>query len=508
MQRSRMQNAKRNIAGGLFNHLISILSTFCTRTVLIYSLGSLYAGLSTLFSSILSILNLAELGFGSAMVFSMYEPIAKGDTEQVNALLNLYKRIYHVIGCVVLGLGLCFIPFLPKMIRGEVPPGTNLYVLYAINLVNTVLGYLLFAYRSALFSADQRGYLNNLIISVTSVIVNVLQVCILIFLHDFYLYFLVLPIMTGIKNIWTYSVTRKLYPDYNCEGEVSAEEKKNIRGRVAGVFVEKLCTVSRNSFDSIIISSFLGLTMLTRYSNYYTILGAVSGMTGAITQALTSSIGHSMVMESREKNYADFLSIQLLYMWICAFCTVCMYCLFQPFVKLWVGESLMLDQGVMTLFCIYFFTAKMGNVCFAYRQAAGLWGSDKVRPLVEACSNLVFNILLARFFGVGGVLISSILGLIFLNTLWGSRVLFKKYFVDQKQRFYLLRIAYYGVVTLIACAAASLVCGWIPFEGMVGILLRFMVCVISAVTILPLLFCRMPEFQNTIRLAKRMLHLK
>ena len=150
MPRTRTQNAKRNIAGALLYRVVALLSTFVTRTVIVYLMGAAYAGLSSLFSAVLQILSLAELGFGSAMVFSMYKPIAEGNAREVNALLNLYKRIYRVIGAAVVVIGLLFIPALPVMIRGEVPPGISLYALYLINLANTGVSYFLFAYESSL----------------------------------------------------------------------------------------------------------------------------------------------------------------------------------------------------------------------------------------------------------------------------------------------------------------------------------------------------------------------
>ena len=153
---SRTLNAKRNMLASLINRIVSMLLPFVTRTIFIYSLGSLYLGLNSIFSSVLSVLSLAELGVGTAMVYSMYKPIANGDAETVCALLNLYRKIYRIIGAVILVLGLAFTPFLPHIIKGAVPADINLYVLYFINLFSTVVSYFLFAYKNSLLTASQR----------------------------------------------------------------------------------------------------------------------------------------------------------------------------------------------------------------------------------------------------------------------------------------------------------------------------------------------------------------
>ena len=100
MRIERSKNAARNIVFGVTMKLYQILIPFIMRTIIIYFLGMEYAGLNSLFSSVLQILNLAELGVGSAMIFSMYEPIAKDDKIQICALMRLYRNssLFGIIG--------------------------------------------------------------------------------------------------------------------------------------------------------------------------------------------------------------------------------------------------------------------------------------------------------------------------------------------------------------------------------------------------------------------------
>ena len=152
---------------GMINKIITILIPFVMRTILIKVLGTQYLGLSSLFTSILQVLSLSELGIGSAMVFELYEPIAKNDTERICKLQKLYKNIYRIIGTVILILGLVLLPFLDKFIKGGYPADINLYALYILYLLNSSASYLLFAYKTTILNAFQR---NDVILNIGSIV--------------------------------------------------------------------------------------------------------------------------------------------------------------------------------------------------------------------------------------------------------------------------------------------------------------------------------------------------
>ena len=176
MKINRTQNATRNIAFGVVLRIYQMLMPFVMRTIMIYLLGVNYLGLNSLFTSILQVLNLAEMGVGLAMVYSMYEPIAKDDSEKVCALMQLYKVYYRVIGAVVLIGGCLVIPFLPKLIKSDIPPDMNIYILYILNLLATVLTYWLFAYKNSILYAHQRADISTKVAIITETIKYLLQI--------------------------------------------------------------------------------------------------------------------------------------------------------------------------------------------------------------------------------------------------------------------------------------------------------------------------------------------
>ncbi len=461
MTGSRIEHAKRNITGGLVYQVVLMAFMFITRTVIVYALGSLYLGLNSLYASILQVLSLAELGFGSAVTFSMYEPMAKGDTETICALLKLYRRIYRIVGAVVSVMGLAVTPFLQYMIKGEVPADINIYVLYLVSLANVACSYFLFGYREVLLVADQRSDLSSLIGTGITVLRSSLQILLLLWMKNYYLYCILIPVFTVIRNLAVFLATNRLYPQYVCRGALDRTVKKDIMKRVTGLLFYKISDVCRNSFDSIIISSFLGLSVLAKYNNYFYLINASTYFLGSVTTAITAGIGNSIVSESVQKNYRDFEKFHFLYLWIIGWATVCFFCMYQPFMRLWMGEDFLFDDSIMAAFCVYFYTWRMGDLCFTYRQAAGLWWQDKIRPLTETAVNLILNVVLVRYFGVAGVLYATILCLVLINAGWGGHILYRYYFRTQSYTRYLKSLVQFGLLTFLACLICYGIFTWL-----------------------------------------------
>nr|WP_316624100.1 polysaccharide biosynthesis protein [uncultured Ruminococcus sp.] len=510
---TRTQHAKRNIITSVINKLVIMLTNFILRTILIYYLGSVYLGLDSLFTSILQILALSELGIGSAMVYSMYKPLAEDDTATICALLRLYRTVYRWIALAMTIMGLAIMPFLHIIVKKDLPEGLNLYVLYLINLGNSVVSYLMFSYRSSLFTADQQYSVNNNIYSIFKVGTTVLQIIAIIALRDheylaYYFYSLALPFSTILRNLALYYLSTKRYPNYKCEGSVPKEEINKIKKRVAGMFLHKVSFVFRNSLDSIVISAFLGLELLGQYNSYYFIINAITGIMVLVSNSVTASVGNSMVVESKEKNYADFKKLQLLYMWLVSWLTVGFVGCLQPFIKLWIGEKMMFGDIVMVVFCIYFFATHFSRICHIYRDAAGLWWQDRFRPIVETVVNLSLNILLVRYIGVTGVMLSTIFCIVFIEGTWGTRILFKHYFTEEKQSKYMLKLLWLWIVTAAAGAACYFVCGMINLEGIPAIIVYGIIATVISFVFYAAGNCFLPEFKPAVSFALRLAGIK
>ena len=258
MKLDRTKNAIRNFFWGIINRVITLLLPFIARTIIINSLGAEYLGLNNLFTSILNVLSLAELGVGTALVYAMYKPIAEENQDEICSLLKLYRSCYRVIGAIILAIGILIIPFLPKLIHGTYPNDINLYILYVIYLSNTVLSYFLFAYKQSLLQAHQRTDVSSNVGSIVNIALNVIQIVVLIRLNNYYLYVILKPIFTVINNITIAIVTKRMYPNYSCRGNINREVAKTIAHKVKALVGHKIGTTVITSADNLVISAFWG----------------------------------------------------------------------------------------------------------------------------------------------------------------------------------------------------------------------------------------------------------
>ena len=501
---NRTKNASRNIIFGFINKVIVLLFPFVIRTVLINSLGSEYLGLNGLFTSILQVLNLAELGFSSAIVFSMYKPIADNDSETICALINLYKKIYRIIGIVIILVGLALLPLVPFLIKGSYPTDINIYYLYIIYLVNTGISYFLFAYKSSLLIAHQRSDITSNIQSITYILQYVVQILVLVKLKNYYLFVSIQIISTILNNILIAIITKKKYPNYICKGNIDKNIKNSIKKRVSGLMINKVCQTTRNSLDSICISSFLGLNLVAIYSNYYSIIHALMGFLSILSSSIIAGIGNSIVTESEKKNYKDMKKFNFLYMWISGWITVCLVCLYQPFMKIWMGEKYMFSYGVVILLCIYFYSLEMGVIRGAYSDAKGLWYENRYRAIAESITNIVLNIILVKFLGIYGIILGTLISLLIINFGYGSQILFKYYFVNEKISDYFISHGIYALTTSIICVITFIICNLINCSGLLEIILKLLICVIIPNVLYIIVYSKTKIFKEAMSLLKKL----
>lgn len=492
---SRTKNASKNIFWGILNKITVLLLPFITRTVMIYTLGSEYLGLNGLFTSVFNVLSLAELGVGSAMVYAMYKPLANKEDDIVCALLNLYKKMYRCIGCILLVIGFILMPNINMFISGDSPASINIYLVYIIYFVNTIGSYFLFAYQASILNASQRNDISSKVNMITSLIKNCSQIVVLLLLKNYYIYAIFLPMTTFAANIIVAILARKMYPQYICKGKVSPALTKEIKSKIMALFAVKITSVIYNSVDSIVISTYLGLIVLAKYNNYYYIMSAIVGVVTVIYSSIISSVGNSIVLESKEKNYADYMNLSFINAWIVGFCTASLYCLYQPFMKLWVGEEYMFGNGIVICFCMYFYIHQLKSVQSAYKDAAGLWKEDMWRSYAANIFNLVVNIILVQKIGVYGVLISTILALLVVTYPWQTWMIHKKLF-NCSMLPYIKRLLLYTVITVIACVVSSSICDAIPGESLLAFGLKVITCGIVPNVIFFAFTFRIKEFSS------------
>ena len=463
---SRIGNTLRNSRWGLLQRLVSMALPFIVRSLLIHTLSAAYAGLGSLFVSVFSVLNLTELGFSSAVAYSMYRPVAKGDTDRICALLAVFRKTYRMIGCVVGILGLIMLPLLPVFVKSDLPDTVNLYLLFCVYLADLLIGYFLYGYQSCLLSVHQREDIISRNAVISGILLRCLQCAVLIVFRNYYLFVLLIPAATVLQNLLNHVSARRLFPDCVPRGKIDPDTAAGLKKHITGLAIWKVGAASRNTFDSIVLSMYLGLVPVAIYNNYMMILLGVSSVLGIFSSSMLAGVGNKIALSSPEENYRDFRKFHFLYMWLAGWCTVCMLCLYQPFMAQWAGKDMLVPDWVMVLFCFLFFMLKQGDINSVYYQAAGLWWQGKLRSIIEAGCNLVLNLVLGKAFGMPGILGATILSYA-VAYFYGSRFTFTCYFKNNGLRvFYLDNLKY-----LLVTAGCGIVTLWLSrlLSGLVSV---------------------------------------
>lgn len=502
MADSRTKNSKRNAIASVIFTLVTLVFQFVSRSIIVHYLGEDYLGLSSLFASVLQVLNIAELGFSGAIVYNMYKPLADGDVKTVCSLLKYYRKIYRSIGILILAVGLIILPFIKYLIKDSYPQAINIYLLFALYLANTVISYFLFAYKTSLLEAVQRLDLAKLAYTFVSVSQYVLQILSLVLFRNYYLFVVAMIIGTAGRNLTSAYLADKHFPQYKCSGELAKELKANVLSRVKGLFVCNISSVTYTTIDSIIISVFIGLDTVAVYNNYIIIMTAIMNLIAQLRFAMQASVGNSVAKESVEKNYNDMVLLQFIFSVIASWCSSCLLCLYQPFMELWMGTKLLLPMLDVILLCIWFNINVVQHSFLLYLSANGLWWELRGPYIGSTIFNLGFNLILGSILGTTGIILASLLSTLVFGLIWQGRVIFKCYFKKSSIEFYKKQTIYFGVSILVSIPAFYM-CSLLPNDGIMSFVIKTAVTGVITAGLLVLVYFKTNMFKRTIAIAKK-----
>lgn len=489
----RVKSSIKNISTGLIGQMLLLVTNFVTRTVFINILGSTYLGVSGLFSNILSLLSLAELGVGQAITFSLYKPIAENDTEKINSLMAIYKKIYLCIFAFVLVAGMSLIPFLRYIIKDfdQIPHLTAIYILYVINSASSYL----FVYRNTLITASQKNYVISQISYIFSITIMVLQIIGLVLFKNYFVYLITQICVIICQNIVTAIVAGKMYPGLNTKNvkKLDSEEKDSLVKNIKSLMIYKVGTLALNSTDNILISTFVGIVKVGLYSNYLLISSSVTGFLSTIFGNLTASIGNLNAVETKEKKIDMFNIINLATFWLYGVCCVCMFCASNPFITAWIGKEYLLSYRELFIIVLNAYVAGMLFAPFNYRQTMGLFVYGKMRPIISAVINIVASIILGRKFGLEGILWGTIIARVTTNVWFDPYIVFKRG-LDASPKHYFFDYLVKLIVFVATGALAFAITCMIPGTNMLSVIVKAMVAFIISNAIFLLIYARSSEF--------------
>lgn len=497
----RVNNSIRNIITALIGQFLGILLSFISRMVFINALGAAYLGVNGLFTNVLSILSLAEMGIGSAIIYSLYRPLAAKDTKEIKALMHFYEAAYRGIGIIIFLLGIGLVPFLDYIIKDQ-PDIPHLTFIYFLFLINTVVSYF-FAYKRSLIIADQKNYITTIYRYGFYIILNIIQIGILLTTKKFILFLIAQIVITLLENLMVARKADKMYPFLKMGEKVKLDKtsRREITKNVKAMMCHRIGGVVVNGTDNILISSFVGVIWVGLYSNYFLITNALNIIIGQVFSAITASVGNLNVLESKEKSYYMYKRVLLINFWIAGFCGISLWILFNPFISLWIGKEYLFEDGLVLIIIFNFYIMMVRKTTLVYRDAMGLFWHDRYKPIFEAVINIIVSVLLAPKLGIAGVFIGTFISTM-TTAFWVEPYILYKYGFEMKVRNYFFRYIKYTAIILAAGIVTHQISTVFTTVTWMSLFGRAAVCVIVPNLIFLVCFYRTDEFKYFCNLFK------
>ena len=492
----RISKAKVNIAVGVGNKIFTMVLEFIARSVFIRILGEELLGVNGVFTNVIQVLSLAELGLNNVVAYSFYEPIAKNNYKKIAALVRFYKKIYNGIALVVLGIGICLIPFLDILINTNIKI-SNIPLVYSVFLADTVISYF-FVYKVTLLRSDQRGYVVFIFEILMTILRVGVQIICLILWGNFILYLIIKVLFSCISNFVIAKYVDKHYQYINLEGNLDENTKKGIIDTVKSGFIYKLSAVLLNSTDNILISILVGTVWVGYLANYITIITAISSICTIVFTNLTASVGNLVATENAERRYEIFNIMLFVSGWMAVVFSSCIQVLSKGFITLWLGEKFVMDFPIVFSKTLMLFLMCYLQPVFSYREALGLYRKTKYAMILAASLNLILSIIMGKLWGVVGILTASLIAILSTYFWYEPCVLYKDNF-HEKVGIYFFKASRTLILFICVTFILNFMGNLILFSGWMGWIVEAVVLFIVANLICFVVYCRNKDFKLLIQ---------
>ena len=499
MGESRTRSSINNIIVGFLNQTTNLILSFISRTVFIRVLGVEILGVNGLFTDVLSLLSMADLGFNTAMVYSFYKPIAENDTKKISALINFYRKVYNFIAVTITVIGIAIMPFLNLIVNTDkqIP---LLKVYYLFGLAGVVISYL-FVYKASIINADQKNYIVTRITIVVNFIKTLVQIVLLLFFKNYIIYLAVNLVGNFINNYIASRKAIKLYPYIKEKNELDLEDKKSIFDNIKSIFIYKVSSLILTATDNTLISILIGTVVVGFYSNYLMITNKIVAIIQIVFGALTASIGNLIVKEKSEKRYEIFKAAQSVSFIICGIIVTSFVILINDFIGVWLGTAFTFDYWVVLAIAFNMYLSCVLQPLWTYREATGLYIRTKYVMLIAAIVNLILSVVLGKLLGIAGILFASAIARLSTYFWYEPLLLFKEYF-DQPVRKYYIQIGINIVIMGVLLFLFSNIFNRVVVSSWLIFIVKALTCGILTTIVFILLYIRSEGVKIIVRKAK------
>lgn len=509
---SRLKNSIINILSGTGLQFAKTLLKFIVRTVFIHTLGKSYLGINGLFSDILTMLSLTELGFDTAINFKLYKPLADKDEKRIRILMKFYKQAYRVVGTVILVLGVALVPLLPKLIKDYdslSTIGINAVVIFLLHILRTVSSYLFFAYRTAVIKADQKKYILDIVDVFIEIANAIAKILVLVYLRDFTIYTATVIFFTILKNTVNASIAQKLYPHVfqKEEESISKEEFRGLLKDCGAIFVYKINSVVLKATDNMVLSTFIGLAIVGMYSNYLLFFNTLRTFLLKLYTSIKASMGNLFATSSVETQYRFFQTMNYITIVFYGTAAVGLAVCANELVSVWAGEDYVIPQPFPCLIGVELLFYGLMNNLGQIRSVTGLFRQAWFRPVLGAIINIVTSVILVQICGIYGVIIGTITAIVLTNFLVDPIVIHKHSFKNIKpvKEYYKRNLIYISILFLVG-AMDMLVCSYLfTGHGWFSVIVHVLIVGFSVPGVFVLIFWKTQECRYLVQTMKRIL---
>ncbi|MDR1521833.1 MAG: oligosaccharide flippase family protein [Streptococcaceae bacterium] len=490
------------IKNSIYSSIIAVLNMgllFFIRTMIIKLLGSEILGLNSLFTDILTTMSLVELGIGPAIVYLLFSPLSRKDSQEIHSLMLFFKKIYFFIGILISVIGLLFLPFLSFVVNTDLKT-QEVIIIYLFFLLNSVLSYF-FAYNRSLLFADQKGYKVAFIDFIIKLIGSILQIIGLLVFKKYYFFLFIQIIITIVSNILITNIVNKEYIEVfkSKRTSISIETKRTMKKFVIGKISEKIGGAVFMSTDSIFISIFLATNLVGIYDNYRMILFSATMCINMFAGSIGASIGNLAVSGDNKKFMEVFKTHNFITFFLAIFFINGFMMVSHPFIKLWIGEKFVLSRLVVVLLLVNFFLMSIRQTMWLYNDGFGLAWYQRWKSIIESILNIAFSLVFLIVFNLGliGILLGTILSSLMTVSWYESYIVYKQV-LHEKYVDYIKYFSVQVVIFLITLTLSLFLDIFLPNSGISVLIYRGIISIFISIFFIFLFYRKSAEFKSTI----------
>lgn len=426
---SRVKKTMLNVRMNLICYFASFITAFFTRKILLDQLGAEFIGFTGTIGSLLSFLNLAELGIGTAIGYVLYKPIANSEKFKINEIISVLGYLYKKIGYIILGIGIVTSLFLPVIFPNTAFSWTVIYIGFYTYIITSLIGYFV-NYRAALLSADQRNYIVTGYFQLTTTTKVILQMILAIYVQSFIVYFSV-ELLFGITNsiILNWKIN-KTYPWLKSDAKLGKQLLKKypeITTYTKQIFAHKVGGVVQGQLTPFLIYSFVSLPVVALYTNYTLLAQKIGGLISAVVNSTGAAVGNLIAEGDKDKMLKVFKELLAIRVFIASIVAACIFEFSSPFISVWLGKQYILGEYTVALVSVLAGLDIARGVLDQFCYGCGLF-ADVWAPYTESTIMVLFAIAGGYFWGLPGVLCGPLISIILIIYIWKPYYLFSRGF--------------------------------------------------------------------------------